>query len=225
MIQPGGGQTAVNLDLSSGEMQGLINLRNNLLPNVSDQLSEYVSGAVSAINAAHNTASAVPPPQTLTGAATGLDLPTAVSGFTRHDQRVAIVDSSGNLQEQVAIDFTNQTMSVNGGAATSYTSPANFLTALNSALGTYGTASFTNGALSIQATASTNGVAIADGTPPSSRNGEGFSQYFGLNNLISASTVTNYQTGLKATDPSGFPAGQTLTLRVSDASGSEITDG
>ena len=79
----------------------LINLRNNLLPNVSDQLSEYVSGAVSAINAAHNTASAVPPPQTLTGTATGLDLPTAVSGFSG-TTNVAIVDSTGKLQEQVA---------------------------------------------------------------------------------------------------------------------------
>jgi hypothetical protein len=93
-------------------------------------------------------------------------------------------------------------------------------------MGGTGTASYVNGALSISAAAAGNGVAIADSatTPSKSANGEGFSQYFGLNNLIESSGVTNYQTGLTASDPSGFAAGQTLTLRLSDASGSQITD-
>jgi flagellar hook-associated protein 1 FlgK len=69
-------------------------------------------------------------------------------------------------------------------------------------------------------------VAIADdpATPSATRNGEGFSQYFGLNNLISAGAITNFQTGLAAADPSNFPAGQTLTLRISNGQGGEITD-
>jgi flagellar hook-associated protein 1 len=220
---PGSSLQNSNLDLSSGEIQGLLSLRNDTLPGVSAQLSEFVNGAVTAINAAHNASSSVPAPSQLTGVATGLDLTTAIGGFSGKTT-VAIVDSSGALQQRVDIDFSAGTMSVNGGAATSFT-PSTFLSSLNTALGTAGTASFTNGALSIQASASGTGVAIADdATTPSSRNGEGFSQYFGLNNLINSTEVTNYQTGLKATDTSPFAAGQTLTLRLTDASGSQITD-
>jgi flagellar hook-associated protein 1 FlgK len=116
-------------------------------------------------------------------------------------------------------------MSVNGGAPTSFT-PSTFVASLNTALSPAGSASFANGVLSLSATASGTGIAIADSAaaPSSSANGEGFSQYFGLNNLISSNTITNYQIGLTATDPSGFPAGQSLTLRVSGSSGSQITD-
>jgi flagellar hook-associated protein 1 FlgK len=223
ITQPGVNQPPTNLDLSSGEIQGLLSLRNDALPGVQDQLSEFVSGAVNAINAAHNNAAAVPPPQTLTGTATGVDLQTAIGAFSGKTS-IAVVNAGGILQQQVDVDFTAGTMSVNGGAATPFTA-ANFLTSLNTALGGKATASFTNGALSISATASTNGVALVDdATTPSSRNGQGFSQYFGLNNLIKSAGVTNYQTGLKATDPSGFPAGQQITLRIADATGSQITD-
>ncbi len=224
ITQPGVNQPPTNLDLNSGEIQGLLDLRNDALPGVQDQLSEFVSGAVHAINAAHNAAAAVPPPQTLTGTATGVDLQTAIGAFSGKTS-IAVVNAGGMLQQQVDIDFTAGTMTVNGAAGPSFTA-TNFLTSLNTALGGKATASFTNPALlSISATASTNGVALVDdATTPSSRNGEGFSQYFGLNNLIKSSGVTNYQSGLKATDPSGFPAGQQITLRIADATGSQITD-
>lgn len=224
VTQPGGDQAPTNLSLANGEIQGLLSLRNVSLPGVADQLSEYVSGAVNAINAAHNAATAVPAPQQLTGTANGVDLQTAISGFSGITN-VAIVDGSGDLVQQVQINFSAGTMSVNGGAATGFT-PATFLSSLNTALGGQGAASFTNGALSIAATTAGDGVAIGDdaATPSQSSNGEGFSQYFGLNNLITSSTVTNYQTGLSAADPSNFPAGQTITLGVSGANGSPITD-
>jgi flagellar hook-associated protein 1 FlgK len=224
VTQPGAGQQPSNLTLASGEMQGLLTLRNTTLPGVEDQLSEYVSGAAKAINAASNASSSVPPPATLTGQATGVDLQTAISGFSG-TTNVAIVDSSGNLQQQVQINFSAGTMSVNGGAATAFT-PATFLTSLNTALGGEGTASFNNGVLSISASNSGDGVAIADDStsPSNAGNGEGFSQYFGLNNLISSSGISNYETGLTASDPSGFPAGQTLTLAVTDANGNPLTN-
>lgn len=224
ITQPGAGQQPSNLTLASGEIQGLLTLRNSTLPGVESQLSQYVTGAVNAINAAHNAASSVPPPQTLTGAANGVDLTTAISGFSG-TTNIAIVDGSGNLQEQVQVNFTAGTMSVNGGAATAFT-PANFLTSLNTALGGEGTASFTNGALSISASNTGDGVAIADDatTPSQSSNGEGFSQYFGLNNLITSTGITNYDTGLNASDPSGFPAGQTMSLTITDGSGNPLAN-
>lgn len=224
IVQPGGAQQAVNLQMSSGEMQGLLTLRNTQLPGVQDQLGEFVTQTVNAINQAHNASSSVPPPATLTGQNIGIDLPTAIGGFSGKTT-IAIVNTSGQLQQTVAIDFGAGTMSVNGGAATGFTA-ATFLASLNTALGAGGSASFTNGALSIKATAAGTGVAISDDatTPSASGNGQGFSQYFGLNNLISSNMITNYQTGLTASDPSGFPPGQTLTLRVSNGLGGQITD-
>jgi flagellar hook-associated protein 1 FlgK len=224
VTEPGGGQQPSNVQLASGELQGLLSLRNTQLPAVQNQLSEYATQAVNALNKAHNASTSVPPPAQLTGQNIGIDLTTAVTGFSGKTN-VAIVNAAGQLQQSVSIDFTNQTMSVNGGAATSF-APANLVSALNTALGGAGSATFANGVLSLTANGSGNGVAIADDptTPSAAKNGQGFSQYFGLNNLISSGGITNYQTGLTASDPSGFAAGQSLTLRVSNAGGSQITD-
>jgi flagellar hook-associated protein 1 FlgK len=205
--------------ISSGEMRGLLDLRDQKLPGISDQLGEYVSRVAQQINAAHNASTADPPPSTLTGRATGLDLPTALSGFSG-TSTVAILDPTGAVQTKVAIDFTGGTMSVNGGAGVAFT-PATFLANLNTALGANGSASFSNGALSISATGG-NGVAIDEGT--SSKIGQGFSQFFGLNDLIRSSTFASYDTGLSAGDANGFTPGGQITLRLSQPDGRPIKD-
>ncbi|THD81284.1 MAG: flagellar hook-associated protein FlgK [Phenylobacterium sp.] len=211
--------TAQPIQISSGEIRGLLDLRNTALPGLADQLGEFTTQAVQQLNDAHNASSAVPAPATLTGRDTGLDLPTAVSNFTGQST-IAIVDSNGVVQHTVAIDFDAQTMSVDGGAATA-TSPTTFLADLNSALGANGSASFTNGALSISATGG-NGVAIDEGT--SQKAGRGFSAFFGLNDLVQSSAYANYQTGLQPTDQSGFAPGQQITFRLSQADGKPIRD-
>jgi flagellar hook-associated protein 1 FlgK len=157
-------------------------------------------------------------PQTLTGSNTGLDLPTIVGDFTG-TTNIAIVNASGDLQQQVQVNFSADTMSVNGGAATSFT-PTTFLSSLNTALGGTGTASFSNGALSISAASASNGVAISDdATSPAQDGGQGFSQFFGLNDLVTSSGITNYNTGLKATDNSGFTPGGVINFQFTTASG------
>ncbi len=221
VTSPGEG-AASTLLVGDGELQGLLSLSNTLIPGVQAQLSQYISGAVSAINAAHNANTAVPPPQTLSGRDTGLDLPTIVGDFTGKTN-IAIVGSNNQLQQQVAIDFSADTMSVNSGPATSFT-PSSFLTSLNTALGGAGAASFSNGALSISATTTGSGVAIADDpTTPSQDGGQGFSQFFGLNDLVTSSEITNYNTGLKSTDPSGLDPGGAITFQIAGASGTPVT--
>jgi len=216
----GASATAQPINVSSGEIRGLLDLRNTKLPGISDQLGEFVTRAVNQINDAHNASSAVPAPASLTGRSTGLDLPTAVSGFTG-TSTVAIVDANGVVQKTVAIDFTAQTMSVNGGPATA-TSPASFLADLNTALGASGSASFNaQGQLSISATGG-NGVAIDEGT--SAKAGRGFSAFFGLNDLVRSNGVTTYETGLSATDNHGFMPGQTITFRMSSPDGRPLRD-
>ena len=220
VTQPGG--AARLLTAGSGTLQGLLAMRNQQLPSISSQLDQYVSQAVDQINRAHNASTAVPPPNTLTGRDTGLDLPTAISGFTGKTS-VAVVDQNGVVQQQVDIDFGAGTMTINGSSATpaSFT-PATFLSTLNTQLGGQATASFGNGALSIQAT-SGDGVAIGDDpTTPSSKAGRGFSDFFGLNDLITSTGFPNTSTGLKGTDPNGFSAGGVVTLRLQDATGATL---
>ncbi|MFI4934494.1 MAG: flagellar hook-associated protein FlgK [Caulobacterales bacterium] len=222
-IAPPGVIQSTPLTLGSGEIAGLLSLRNTQIPAVQDQLAAFVSGAAQAINAVHNANTAVPPPQTLTGRNTGLDLPTIIGDFSGKTT-IAVVDSTGQPTTQVAIDFTAGTISVNGGGPTAFT-PANFLTSLNTALAGTATASFANGALSLSAAAAGSGVAIADDpTTPATDGAQGFSQFFGLNDLLSSSEITNYNTGLKATDANGFNPGDTVSLQIADASGTPVSD-
>jgi flagellar hook-associated protein 1 FlgK len=205
--------------LVSGELRGLMQLRDEDLPRIYDQLGEFVSKAVDQINAAHNDATAYPPPASLVGRNTGLDLPTAVSNFTG-TTTLAVVNAAGALQRSVAINFTAGTISVNGGAANAFT-PANFLTNLNTALAGVGSATFTNGVLTLNATGG-NGLALDEGT--SDKAGRGFSHYFGLNDLINTTGFANYATGLTGADPHGFTPGGQIALRLSHPDGRPIRD-
>jgi flagellar hook-associated protein 1 FlgK len=211
------GPQAINL--TSGEMRGLLDLRDTQLPAISDEMGEYVGRVAQQLNAAHNASSAIPAPATLTGRNTGLDLPTALNGFSG-TSTVAILDPTGVVQHQVAIDFTGGTMSLDGGAGVAFT-PSSFLATLNAQLGASGSASFTNGALSISATGG-NGVAIDEGT--SAKIGQGFSQFFGLNDLVRSSSFANYDTGLSATDNNGFIPGGQIVMRLAQPDGRPIRD-
>jgi len=206
------------ITITGGELRGLMDLRDDKLPGVSDQLGEFLSRAADAINAAHNASTTAPAQASLTGRNTGLDLPTAISGFTGATT-VAIVDATGQLTRRVDIDFTASTMSVDGGPAAAFT-PASFLVDLNGALGATGSATFTNGALSLSATA--GGVAIDEGT--SKKAGRAFSHFFGLNDIIRSGGFTNYDTGLSGTSAHGFTPGDQITIRLAQGDGKPIRD-
>ncbi len=207
------------IQVSGGEIRGLLDMRDDKLPGLSDQLGEFMSRAAERLNAAHNASTSFPAPTSLTGRNTGLDLPTAVGGFTGKTT-VAIVNAAGVLQRRVDVDFTAGTMSVDGGAATAFT-PANFLTTLNTSLGALGSATFTGGKLSIAATG-TNGVAMDEGT--SMKAGRAFSHFFGLNDLVRSTGFSSYETGLKPTDNHGFTPGDQIVLRLAQPNGLPIRD-
>ena len=223
-VTPVGGVTqALGARLTSGELAGLISLRNTDLPGLSSQLTALTSQTAAALNQVSNSYSSVPAPNTLTGRNTGLDLATDVSNFTGQTT-IGVVNGSGVLQSSVAIDFSAGTISANGGTAVSFTS-SSFLSTLNSQLGGAATASFSNGTLSISAAGAGNGVVVADSaTTPSNKAGQTFSDFFGLNDLITSETPSDYDTGLTASDTSGFPAGQSITLALTGADGSTLKD-
>lgn len=215
------GQSSLRARLTSGEIKGLLDLRDRELPAIGAQLAEFVSQAVDELNRAHNAAAAVPPPTTMTGRNTGLDLPTALAGFTGATT-LAVVSPNGMLQRRIDIDFSAGTMSVDGGAASAFTQ-ASFLADLNTALGGFGSASFSNGALSLSATGG-NGLAFSEGASASAKTGRTFSHFFGLNDLVTSDVFSRFETGLRATDPHGFTAGDTVTFRLAGSDGARIKD-
>ncbi len=223
-VTPVGGATqALGARLTSGELAGLVGLRNTELPSISSQLANLTSQTAATLNAVSNSYSSVPAPSTLTGRNTGMDLATEVSNFAGKTT-VGVVNSAGVLQSSVAIDFSAGTMTPTGGVAASFT-PSTFLSTLNSQLGGTAAASFSNGALSIRAASASNGVVVSDdaGTP-SSKAGQTFSDFFGLNDLVSSGTPADYATGLTASSASGYPAGQPISFRLTGADGSTLKD-
>jgi len=214
-----GSPTSTPINITSGELKGLLELRDVELPKIYDQMGEFVSKAVDQLNAANNDAAAYPAPATMAGRNTGLDLPSAITGFTG-TTTIAITNAQGLLQRKIDVDFTAGTMTVNGAAGPTFT-PATFLASLNTALGGSGSATFTGGALTLNATGG-NGLAIDEGT--SQRTGRGFSHYFGLNDLIKSTGQTNYATGLTTTSPHGFTPGDQISLQLSYGDGRPITN-
>ena len=217
--QAAGQSTALDPHLGSGQLKGLIDMRDGALSDLQAELGAFARQTAIAFNTQHNANTAFPPPTTLTGRDTGL-LSTDALGFTGKTT-IAVANSSGALVSRIDVDFGAGTLSVDGGAATAFGGTVGgFVTALNTALGANGSASFANGALSIAATG-TNGIVVQDdATTPANRAGSGFSQFFGLNDLFRTSVPSIQATGLAAADFGGFAAGGTMSLSLQGPDGS-----
>lgn len=219
VTEPGGQKRSLLDNVVSGEIKGLVELRDIEAPAAAERLAELVAHVADELNRAHNANSSVPAPASLIGRNVGQSLESAIAGFTGQTT-IAVTNAAGIVQTRADIVFSGATMTVNGAAAT----PATFLTVLNAQLGGAATASFVDGKLTIAAGGG-NGVAVADDpTSPSSKTGRGFSHYFGLNDLISTDRPSIYETGLTTASPHGFTAGEALTLRFVGQSGSKLRD-
>jgi flagellar hook-associated protein 1 FlgK len=219
VTEPRGEKRALLDSVTSGEIKGLVELRDNEAPQTAERLGELMTRVADELNRAHNANTAVPPPTTLTGRNLGQSLETAVTGFTGKTT-IAVTNAAGVIQARADIVFSGATMTVNGTAAT----PATFLSVLNTELGGAATASFNSGVLSLSAT-SPNGVAIGDDPDvPSDKAGRGFSHYFGLNDLISSDRPALYDVGLTSASLHGFTPGETAAFRFTDSNGSKLRD-
>lgn len=212
-----GPSQSLDPDLGNGEIAGLIQMRDGTLSSLQQQLGNFAQQTAMAFNAQYNANAAFPPPTSLTGRDTGL-----LSGdglnFTG-DTTIAVTDPNGNLVSRIDVDFDTGSLSVDNGPSSSIGSTVgSFVTALNTALGANGTASFNNGQLSINATGG-NGVVIQDDpTNPSSRGGVPFSQFFGMNDIFQSAAPSITTTGLSSSDSGGFSGG-TINLQLSGPSG------
>lgn len=218
VTEPNGQKRALTEGLASGELKGLLELRDVDAPAAAERLGELMTRLADELNRAHNASSAVPAPAVLNGRNLGQSLETALAGFTG-TTTITTVDPQGVIQNSARIVFSGGTMTINGVAAT----PATFLTTLNGQLGG-ASASFVNGQLSIQAPAG-SGIAIADdATTPSNKAGRGFSHYFGLNDLVSSARPAVYDTGMTPASQHGFTPGEAVKFRFTDGSGTRIRD-
>ncbi len=196
-----------NIDtaVTDGRLRGWLDMRDQGLPNLAAELGELAGQLADQINAIHNDGSAVPPPSSLSGRATGL-LSTDSHGFTGQ-VTFAVTDTNNALAVRVEVDFTAGTYSVNGGAASSLsgTTIGSLITDLNANLGAGRSLTLSStGALTFASSNTGEGVVIQQGATPSSRGGRGFSHFFGMNDLMQATAEAHYDTGLATGSAHGF---------------------
>lgn len=214
--------------IQSGEIMGLIQARDVEIPELGVAFGEYAAGLIDSLNAAHNDASSVPAPGVLTGVNTGL-IDSDIHGF-EGIAHMAVTNADGEIVRNLSIDFNAGTITGTdaGGAIAPVAvgaTVADIATAINTALGADGTATFTNGVLEVSSANAATGGGVAmqqDETAPSDWAGRGLSHFFGLNNIIEKPTPTNFATGLGgagAASPHGFAAGQTMTFDIKSDTG------
>jgi flagellar hook-associated protein 1 FlgK len=223
---PLGSGQPVRIGVSSGELKGLLQLRNTELPGLSAQLGEFASKAAQEINRAANASSAAPAPASLTGRNTGLTQAEALSNFTGKTN-IVVTNAGGVVVRRIEIDFDNENIRVDGSATTTpFAAPDNLIDVLKSAAGldTFGDIDFTNGKMTLSASNAGQGISVVDdATTPSMKAGMGFSHFFGLNDIIRSDGPSTYATGMDASSPHDFSTGA-ITLRLMGADGARLTD-
>ena len=166
----------VTSQITSGKIGALITLRDQTLPAAQSQLDQLAQQLASSLNAVSNQGTAVPPPASLTGTAT-VSSATALSATGT--VRLAVTDQSGNL-----VSYSDLNLS-------SYATVGDLVSAINGISGL--TASIdSSGHLNIASTTSGNGVAINQMTSSIGSGGAGFSAYFGLNDLVTATGASDF---------------------------------
>lgn len=164
--------------LRTGRLQGLLEARDRLLPNLADELGELAELTRFALNAAHNSANPNPPATSLAGTRsdTGAFAGAARSGTAY----LAVIDrASGAVATTIAIDVA---------AATDASALA---ASLSAGLGGYGSAAIDGAGRLVIKAAGNHALALSEGdsaitatdTQGHAR-AQGFSQFFGLNDLL-----------------------------------------
>jgi flagellar hook-associated protein 1 len=194
----------LDANLTSGRVKGLMEMRDEILPNFAAELGEFAAKVADQINLVHNDNVSVPPPSSLTGINTGL-IGTDTTGFTGKVTFVT-TDANNNLVNRLEVDFTNNTTNLNGAGAVAATLTTinDVVTAVNAQMGT-ATLAFTDGVMVMTAPTGSTGVSmLQDSTSPSDRGGRGFSHFFGMNDLMEANVPFHQDTGLTTGSTHGF---------------------
>ncbi len=187
------GNIDITKEIKGGKIGGWLDLRDEILVQEQAKLDELTSVMKDTINAAVNGGSSMPPRS---------EVRSDVSPFTPADPltgigtaRIAVVDKNGFVQSALTID------------ASTYTTVNDFISDLNSVAGL--TASINaSGQLVIQTTDPDNGFAFNQNDTSMGADGQGLSQYFGLNNLFGGENASNiYVNDFLRAEPLNFSSG------------------
>ena len=184
----------VTSQISSGKIGALIALRDQTLPAAQSQLDQLAKQLASSLNAVSNQGTAMPPPASLTGtAAVRSSTPLSVTVTVR----LAVSDQSGKLVSYSDLDLS------------AYATVGDLVSAINGISGLSASIE-SSGHLKIASTSSGNGVVINEMTSSVGSGGEGFSDYFGLNDLVTGTDASNF--AVRGDILSGSAALPTATL-------------
>ncbi len=190
----------LDAELKSGSLRGWLDMRNSELPHLANQIGMLSAAVAEQFNKVHNENITVPPPAVLTGASTGV-LATDAHGFTGQATFYSF-DANNNIVASHTVDFDDPAT----------VTMADVINEVNGALGA-GTLSLAGGVLTMTASGGATGVGIGqEEGAPSERGGRGFSQFFGMNDLIRTNIRTSFSTGMTAADAHGFSGTMALEL-------------
>ena len=219
---PTGTGLFVEHEITGGRLRGLIDLRDQTLPQLSSTLGELAARIADEFNRIHNDNTGFPPPNTLTGSrVTGMTAADAHNftgrmTFSVINPNLPVVDGYG-VTATVTVDFSAGTVTPNFGApvAVALATFGDVIAAVNgvNGLNGAGTLSLAGGILALSATAPGNRVAVAqDAAAPSNRAGRGFAHFFGLNDLITSTMPQFTALGFAAGDAHQFAGLTTFTV-------------
>ena len=186
----------ISPEISTGTIGGLIEQRDTVLVAVQASLDTLATGLIDSLNAAYNAGSSVPAPSTLTGTV-------AVSGSDALDAtgtlRLAITDSDGALVSYSDLELDD------------LDTVDELVDAINAISGL--SASVASGKLVITST-SGDGLAVADIDSTLGSSDQGFSDYFGLNDLLTGTSAANIK--VRSDILSGTSSFSTAVLSTDD---------
>ncbi|RCK41481.1 flagellar hook-associated protein FlgK [Thalassospira profundimaris] len=168
------GQSVMD-SISGGTLGGLIELRDETLPDIQEELDNLATTLMDSINAVTNLGTAYPAPSELVSSVE-TDLTDAFSGTGT--VRLAAIDKDGKAVEVVEIDLST------------ITSVQDLVDAINGS--TYLTASIgSDGTLKIATSDDDYGVSIINMDASVGTDEQGFSDYFGLNDMFTGTDAGN----------------------------------
>lgn len=165
----------ITSQITSGTIGALITQRDDTLPAAESELDELASNLISSVNAVSNEGTSSPPPSSLTGT-TSVSSSDAFSGTGT--VRIAVTDSSGDLVSYDDLDLSD------------YSTVGDVVSAIDSISGVSASIN-SSGNLVISVTNSSDGVAINEMDSSVGSDDEGFSDYFGLNDLLTGSDASD----------------------------------
>jgi len=164
----------ITAQISSGKIGALVSLRDDTLPQVQSELDELATTLADSLNAVHNQGTSVPPPSSLSGTTTVASSDALAATGT---VRIAVTDADGKLVSYSDLDLA------------SYSTVGDLVGAIDAMSGLSASID-ADGHVTISADSSANGVAINE--LDSSVAGQGFSDWLGLNDFVSATGASDF---------------------------------